>query len=265
MLRRAMASRAISIPFPSNHHHHFLIVQNLATIPAPLPPPTTKPRSSRSSSPFSTSSYDVKRSEKLAVGMGRRIIMLNLSIAGFLLSFDQPFSKTSKAALASQLLEELHRYTDSKQGFTLLIPTSWIKVDKAGATVLFVDTDEKANNVGVVVSPTRISSLGEFGTPQFVADKLIQAERRKESTKEAEVISVSERSGRGGLQVYEFEYKLDSTRGGLKRVFSAAFVASKRLYLLNITHSDGLENPLDMERRMIMEQVMHSFDAVPST
>lgn len=53
------------------------------------------------------------------------------------------------------------------------------QVDKAGATALFEDSSKKANNVGVVVSPTRISSLGEFGTPQFVADKLIQAERRK--------------------------------------------------------------------------------------
>lgn len=44
---------------------------------------------------------------------------------------------------------------------------------------MFEDGIQKANNVGVVVSPTRISSLGEFGTPQFVADKLIQAERRK--------------------------------------------------------------------------------------
>lgn len=33
--------------------------------------------------------------------------------------------------------------------------------------------------MGVVVNPTRISNLAEFGTPQFVADKLIQAERRK--------------------------------------------------------------------------------------
>lgn len=46
---------------------------------------------------------------------------------------------------------------------------------------MFEDSNNKANNVGVVVSPTRILSLGEFGTPEFVADKLIQAERRKVS------------------------------------------------------------------------------------
>lgn len=65
--------------------------------------------------------------------------------------------------------------------------------------------------------------------------------------------------------MYEFEYKVDSTRGGLKRVFSAAFVASKKLYLLNINQSDGLDNPMDMERRIILEQVVHSFDPIPST
>ncbi|EPS62619.1 hypothetical protein M569_12171, partial [Genlisea aurea] len=75
--------------------------------------------------------------------------------------------------------QELGRYTDSNEGFTLLVPSSWIKVDKAGATVLFEDPIQKSNNLGVVVSPTRISDLAEFGTLQFVADKLIQAERRK--------------------------------------------------------------------------------------
>lgn len=33
--------------------------------------------------------------------------------------------------------------------------------------------------MGVVVNSVRLSNLGEFGSPQFVADKLIQAERRK--------------------------------------------------------------------------------------
>lgn len=79
------------------------------------------------------------------------------------------------------------------------------------------------------------------------------------------MIGASERSGHGGLQVYEFEYKVDSSRGGLKRIFSAAFVASKKLYLLNITHSDKPESPLDTHTRMMLEEVLHSFDAAPTT
>ena len=82
----------------------------------------------------------------------------------------------------------------------------------------------------------------------------------QESTKEAEVVSVGERSGQG--HVYEFEYKIDSTRGGIKRVFSAAFVSSKKLYLLNVVHSDNPENPLDYSTRLLLEQVLHSFDAL---
>jgi len=87
----------------------------------------------------------------------------------------------------------------------------------------------------------------------------------QESTKDAEVISVAERSGHGGLQVYEFEYKVDSTRGGMKRIFSAAFVSSKKLYLLNIAHSDKPESPLDTDTRTILEEVIHSFDAATMT
>ncbi|KAL8045024.1 hypothetical protein ABFX02_08G085200 [Erythranthe guttata] len=257
-----MALCGISIPFSNPH---FLILQN------PSSPKPNKPNPPLSPPPFSTAAAaassssstcsNVNSSERLPFHPGRRTVSLSISVGFLLSSIEQPFSNKAQAAQMS----ELYRYTDSVQGFTLLVPSSWIKVDKAGATALFEDENKKANNAGVVVSPIKISSLGEFGTPQFVADKLIQAERRKESTKEAEVISVSERLGDGGIQVYEFEYKVDSTRGGLKRVFSAAFVTSKKLYLLNVTHSDGLENPLPMDRRMVLEQVLHSFDSAPST
>lgn len=33
--------------------------------------------------------------------------------------------------------------------------------------------------IGVVVNPVRLESLEKFGSPQFVADKLVQAEKRK--------------------------------------------------------------------------------------
>lgn len=53
------------------------------------------------------------------------------------------------------------------------------QVEKAGATVLFEEVGGRGNNIGVVVTPVRLSSLSDFGTPRFVADKLIQAEKRK--------------------------------------------------------------------------------------
>lgn len=81
----------------------------------------------------------------------------------------------------------------------------------------------------------------------------------QESTKDVEIVSFTERPGHN-VQVYEFEYKLDSTRGGLKTIFSAAFVASKKLYLLNIAHSDNPQQPLSNQTRIMLQQVLHSFD-----
>jgi hypothetical protein len=54
-----------------------------------------------------------------------------------------------------------------------------VKVEKAGATALFQQEGKGSNNIGVVVNPVRLNSLTEFGTPQFVADRLLQAEKKK--------------------------------------------------------------------------------------
>lgn len=51
-------------------------------------------------------------------------------------------------------------------------------MEKAGAKALF-EEGKGSNSIGVVVNPVRLSSLKEFGTPEFVAEKLIQAESRK--------------------------------------------------------------------------------------
>lgn len=74
-----------------------------------------------------------------------------------------------------------------------------------------------------------------------------------------------ERPGLNNIPVYEFEYILDSTRGGMKRIFSAAFVSGKKLYLLNISHVDRPDSPLDSNTRVTLEEVLHSFDAAPLT
>ncbi|XP_065874674.1 psbP domain-containing protein 2, chloroplastic [Euphorbia lathyris] len=201
--------------------------------------------------PFSKSSFLNTNTSKPFSSTKRT---LNLAILSLIISGSLPNFQNSILAIE---LDQFQRYTDSKEAFTLLRPSSYVMVDKAGATVFFADVNKETNNIGVVVNPVRLTSLAEFGTPQFVADKLIQAEKRKESTKDAEVIGVGERSGHGGLQIYEFEYKVDSTRGGIKRIFSAAFVASNKLYLLNISHSD---TPLDTPTRTMLQNVLHSFD-----
>uniref|UniRef100_A0A0D9W553 PsbP C-terminal domain-containing protein n=1 Tax=Leersia perrieri TaxID=77586 RepID=A0A0D9W553_9ORYZ len=222
------------------------------------PPRSTAPKCSSSSS-SSSSSPSPLLTRRAASAASLLLAAIPFPATSPLL----PVASANEVEEAPEARElELERYTDRDEGFTLLKPASWAKVEKAGATALFQQEGKGSNNIGVVVNPVRLSTLTEFGTPQFVAERLIQAEKKKESTKSAEVISVGERSGHDGLTVYEIEYLLDSTRGGMKRIFSAAFVAAKKLYLLNIAHSDSEEKPLDRQTRNVLEQVLHSFDSV---
>ncbi|XP_078434106.1 photosystem II reaction center PsbP family protein [Wolffia australiana] len=165
----------------------------------------------------------------------------------------------SPTIVAAEVEDDLLSYADEKEGFVLRRPSSWAKVDKAGATALFVSEKNKSNSIGVVVYPVRLSSLKDFGTPEFVAEKLIQAERRKESTKDAQMLTFAERVAARDLPVYEFEYTVDSSRGGPKRIFSAVFVDARKLYILNITVSDKPESPLSIDERTMLEKVLRSF------
>ncbi|XP_052153067.1 psbP domain-containing protein 2, chloroplastic [Oryza glaberrima] len=247
--------------------------------PRRCPPPSPAGRAQRPPPPHSVAPKRASSSSSSSTTPPLLTTRRAASAASLLLAALPPFPASSpKLPVASakeddeaearegegelELELELERYTDRDEGFTLLKPVSWPKVEKAGATALFQQEGKGSNNIGIVVNPVRLSTLTEFGTPQFVAERLIQAEKKKESTKSAEVISAEERSGHDGLTVYEIEYLLDSTRGGMKRIFSAAFVASRKLYLLNIAHSDSQEKPLDSQTRNVLEQVLHSFDSV---
>ncbi|KAJ0040079.1 psbP domain-containing protein 2, chloroplastic-like [Pistacia vera] len=152
-----MASQ-ICLVLSTHQNSSFSFIHN----PIPKFPSSTKP-------PFLPQNY---KKETLQVSLCLSKRELNLSLVTLLLNgFYADVSKAEEM--------ELERYTDSTEGFTFLRPSSWIKVDKAGATVLFQEANKGSNNVGVVVNPVRLSSLGAFGTPQFVAEKLIQAEKRK--------------------------------------------------------------------------------------
>ncbi|KAL3729060.1 hypothetical protein ACJRO7_033631 [Eucalyptus globulus] len=91
-------------------------------------------------------------------------------------------------------------------GLSASMATLRQEVNKAGATVLFEEPAKESNNVGVGVSPVCLASLREFGSPQFVADKLIQAEKRKESER---VLGFSLLRGEGNGAKAE---KLSTTR-----------------------------------------------------
>ncbi|CAI0405261.1 unnamed protein product, partial [Linum tenue] len=104
----------------------------------------------------------------------------NLEARGYNCSFpssssrQKPLSSLSLWASATPSTE-----SGNQSGNRNGVNVSILKEEKAGATVLFEEMKKASNNVGVVVNPVRLNTLTEFGTPEFVADKLIQGEKRK--------------------------------------------------------------------------------------
>lgn len=186
----------------------------------------------------------------------RRALMLAAAAAAQLM-----IGKNSKAetTLVEPSLLELIPYDDEQEGFTLLRPANWNKVDKAGATLLFQDPEQKSSTIGVVVNKVRIPTLREFGSLEDVTNRLIAAERRKESTREATLLRSTSREVRGGIPLYTMEYFLDSTRG-TKRTLTAVTIASNKLYILNIAYSDSQGNPAPPSLTEPLHQVLESFD-----
>eukprot|EP00850_Spirogloea_muscicola_P004520 SM000019S05064 [mRNA] locus=s19:735552:736714:- [translate_table: standard] len=153
---------------------------------------------------------------------------------------------------------ELVEYVDADQGFALLRPARWEKVDKAGATLLFEDPLDRKRSLGVVVTPVRIDSLRQFGSLDVVAGKLIEAEKKKQSTNDASIIAMGERETGDGVPLYTLEYALDSSRG-IKRTLTAVTIASRKLFILNIAYPDSSAKPASPELTTDMHRVLDSF------
>ncbi|KAK9797747.1 hypothetical protein WJX73_005684 [Symbiochloris irregularis] len=75
-------------------------------------------------------------------------------------------------------------------------------------------------------------SLEKFGSLDSVGQKLLGAERAKESTKSAIMVSQNQRAGPSGTTMYDFDYIIDSTRG-TKRVLNTVTISQRRLFIAN--------------------------------
>ena len=88
----------------------------------------------------------------------------------------------------------------SDNGFKILPPPEWEQGSKSGAAILFKDPSYKFNNLGVTVTPVRVSKLEEFGSVEDAANKLIAFEKGKVSFS---ALSLSFSEG-GGVSEFHF-------------------------------------------------------------
>ncbi|GAX74401.1 hypothetical protein CEUSTIGMA_g1849.t1 [Chlamydomonas eustigma] len=168
-------------------------------------------------------------------------------------------SSSSPTQSAPEVSTPFKPYINSAQGYRVSVPMSWEKIEKAGADVLFEDPDRRSTSLGVTVNPVRVSDITKFGSLEVVGEKLLEAERKKESTMSVSLISQSSRQSSGpattGLDIklessnkvaeksyvdqsgggalfYEYQYDLDSTRGR-KIIFNTVTIFRSNLYILN--------------------------------
>ncbi|GIL79873.1 hypothetical protein Vretifemale_9042 [Volvox reticuliferus] len=169
---------------------------------------------------------------------------------------------TADSAPAANLLTP---YSNAKQRYSLMVPSSWDVKGKAGADVLFEDPLRRSTSVGVTVNPVKVASIQQFGTLGDIGDKLLQAEKKKESTLDVVLLASSQRVGTSGATLYEYEYELDSTRGR-KRIFNTVTIFNARLYILNASYKcdkEGCAGGLESDVQLL-RQVAATFDVTAS-
>lgn len=151
--------------------------------------------------------------------------------------------------------------------YQMMYPESWEVTGKAGADVLFKDPSRRGVNIGVTILPVRIDTVAEYGDLENVSDKIIQAEKAKDGSLSAEMMSKdSLMLVESGVQAYDYEYEVGTTRG-TKRIVSRVCIRNRKLYVVNGTLSCGKVDAChfdeDGEQILhLMRQSVKSFDVV---
>lgn len=101
--------------------------------------------------------------------------------------------------------------------------------------------------VGVVVDRIKISNLDEFGTPQFVGEKVVDSERKRDGVTEATLLDARRLADNS----YRLDYTNESSRGN-NHFLARIVVANGRLYVMTAqARVDDFEDAkLDLENTL---------------
>lgn len=151
-------------------------------------------------------------------------------LGGFMLGLEHQFPYQCQAQELSATFEV---YEDQAKGYRLAKPCRFEHIRKAGADAYFRDPENHGFAIGVTILPVSISSLQNFRTLQESGERLLNAERGKESTINVTMLSEKEYDV-DNVDYYYFEYELESTRG-TKKIASTVSIFNKNLWIVNGT------------------------------
>lgn len=187
--------------------------------------------------------YEIDNAVAQASNVGSRRDLILASCIGLAVISSEPAHAEADAAV---------KFVSSKNGYELQLPVAWESKGKAGADALFENPARKSTNVGVTVSPVRVNAIADFGDVQAVGDRLLAAERDKESTLDVQLLRKTSRRLDSGATLYDYEYELDSTRGR-KRILNSVTIVKSKLYILNAQHKCEKEGCSDADNAAVAE------------
>ena len=88
-----------------------------------------------------------------------------------------PQRRASNPVIA--FVDSLRLYRATDQGYQIEVPVAWEQTGKAGADALFKVPNAKYTDLGVTITPVRISRLDQLGDVDAIGQRLIATERQK--------------------------------------------------------------------------------------
>lgn len=154
--------------------------------------------------------------------------------------------------------EPLAVYNGSK--YTIRYPSTWELSSKAGADVLFKDTQRRGVNLGISILPVRIESVQDYGTVDEVAEKILQTENAKDGNISSTLIKSDSLELASGSLAYDYQYEIQTTRG-TKRILSRVCIRNGELFVVNGSISCGKVGKCDIDPPLLdtMSRSVSSF------
>lgn len=134
---------------------------------------------------------------------------------------------------AARAAEEFTTFTDPDAACTFAYPEDFVVTSKPLKTHL-VERNVKSETIrgfsaGLAVDPIKLASLEAFGTPEYVGDRVVDVERRKDGVLEVKLLGTGA-TREDGVSYYTIEYTSESTRGN-NHIISTVAVRNNKLYV----------------------------------
>ncbi|GAQ89198.1 chloroplastic PPL1 PsbP-like protein 1 [Klebsormidium nitens] len=140
---------------------------------------------------------------------------------------------------------------DASEGFKFLYPFGWEEVSVKGQKVVYKDVIEPLESVSVTVIGTEKEKLSEIGSPQEVAQNLID-QVLTSPTQEPKLLSVNEKSDGNGKTYYQFEYTAKS-RNFTRHALTTVGISRGKFYTLTTGANERRWNKVNNKLRTVVD------------